>query len=35
MLLAMDYFHHDAGNRVPSRTVFQEPNDYTSEIAEQ
>ena len=35
MLLAMDYFHDESGNRVPSRTVFQVPNDYASEVAAQ
>ena len=35
MLLAMDYFHDESGNRVPSRTVFQVPNDYAAAIAEQ
>lgn len=33
MLLAMDYFHDEAGNRVPARTVFYVPNDYAAEIA--
>jgi predicted TIM-barrel fold metal-dependent hydrolase len=34
MLLAMDYFYDESGNPVPSRTVFQVPNDYASEVAE-
>jgi len=33
MLLAMDYFHDESGNRVPGRTVFHVPNDYAAEIA--
>lgn len=35
MLLAMDYLYDESGNRVPSRTVFQVPNDYAYEVAEQ
>lgn len=35
MLLAMDYFHDESGNRVPSRTVFQVPDDYAAELAAQ
>ena len=35
MLLAMDYFHDESGNRVPSRTVFQVPNHYASLVAAQ
>jgi hypothetical protein len=35
MLLAMDYFYDESGNCVPSRTVFQVPNDYAAEVAEQ
>ncbi len=35
LLLAMDYFHDEAGNRNPARTVFYVPNDYAAEIAVQ
>ena len=35
MLLAMDYLYDESGNRVRSRTVFQVPNDYAYEVAEQ
>jgi len=33
MLLAMDYFHDQAGNRVPARTVFHVPNEYAAATA--
>ena len=33
MLLAMDYFHDNLGNRVPAKTVFCVPNDYAAEVA--
>lgn len=33
MLLAMDFFHDEAGRRVPERTMFEVPDDYAAEIA--
>ncbi len=33
MLLAMDYFHDQAGHRVPARTVFHVPNEYAAATA--
>lgn len=35
LLLAMDHFYDDLGQRVPERTVFYVPNDYAAEIAAQ
>ena len=35
MLLAMDHFYDDVGNRVPEKSVFFVPNDYASEVAGQ
>jgi predicted TIM-barrel fold metal-dependent hydrolase len=32
MLLAMEHFHDDLGNRIPERTVFYVPNDYAAEV---
>ncbi len=33
MLLAMDFFHDEAGQPVPAQTLFQVPDDYVAEVA--
>ena len=35
LLLAMDYFHDEAGERVPAKTVFHVPDDYAAAVAAQ